>query len=183
MLERTNRTGVDWHYIVQGKPQQNGFVESFNGKLRDERGGLRQPRRGPRGDRALAARLQPPAPALGPWRPYAGSRAAEPRGRPAAQLDQLHRPAATAGAGDQLPTPRALTMIEGPEGGRSASMTCQPVASTSSCSGLETRNAGRLSHIPAPQRPPTRFSPEAYQRDRSKCIKERVLVPRRHPSR
>ena len=36
MLEWTNRTGVDWHYIAPGKPQQNGFVESFNGKLRDE---------------------------------------------------------------------------------------------------------------------------------------------------
>lgn len=36
VLEWTNRTGVDWHYIAPGKPQQNGFVESFNGKLRDE---------------------------------------------------------------------------------------------------------------------------------------------------
>jgi putative transposase len=36
MLEWTNRTGVDWHYIAPGKPQQNGFVESFNGKMRDE---------------------------------------------------------------------------------------------------------------------------------------------------
>ncbi|MET4702081.1 putative transposase [Constrictibacter sp. MBR-5] len=36
MLQWTNRTGVDWHYIAPGKPQQNGFVESFNGKLRDE---------------------------------------------------------------------------------------------------------------------------------------------------
>jgi putative transposase len=27
---------VEWHYIAPGKPQQNGFVESFNGKLRDE---------------------------------------------------------------------------------------------------------------------------------------------------
>jgi len=36
MLEWTNRTDVDWHYIAPGKPQQNGFVESFNGKLRDE---------------------------------------------------------------------------------------------------------------------------------------------------
>lgn len=25
-----------WHYIAPGKPQQNGFVESFNGRLRDE---------------------------------------------------------------------------------------------------------------------------------------------------
>ena len=27
---------VAWHYIAPGKPMQNGFVESFNGKLRDE---------------------------------------------------------------------------------------------------------------------------------------------------
>jgi putative transposase len=28
--------GVAWHYIAPGKPMQNGFVESFNGRLRDE---------------------------------------------------------------------------------------------------------------------------------------------------
>ncbi|MBN9597823.1 MAG: IS3 family transposase [Afipia sp.] len=28
--------GIDWHYIAPGKPMQNGFVESFNGRLRDE---------------------------------------------------------------------------------------------------------------------------------------------------
>ena len=27
---------VAWHYIAPGKPQQNAFVESFNGRLRDE---------------------------------------------------------------------------------------------------------------------------------------------------
>jgi putative transposase len=27
---------VAWHYIAPGKPQQNGFSESFNGRLRDE---------------------------------------------------------------------------------------------------------------------------------------------------
>ena len=27
---------VDWHYIAPGKPMQNGFVESFNGRMRDE---------------------------------------------------------------------------------------------------------------------------------------------------
>jgi putative transposase len=27
---------VEWHYIAPGKPQQNAFVESFNGKFRDE---------------------------------------------------------------------------------------------------------------------------------------------------
>ena len=34
-LGREDR-GVGWHYIAPGKPTQNAFVESFNGKLRDE---------------------------------------------------------------------------------------------------------------------------------------------------
>lgn len=29
-------TGAGWHYIAPGKPMQNAFVESFNGRLRDE---------------------------------------------------------------------------------------------------------------------------------------------------
>ncbi len=29
-------THINWHYIAPGKPMQNGLVESFNGKLRDE---------------------------------------------------------------------------------------------------------------------------------------------------
>lgn len=27
---------VEWPYIAPGKPQQNGFIESFNAPLRDE---------------------------------------------------------------------------------------------------------------------------------------------------
>lgn len=27
---------IDWHYIAPGKPMQNGYVESFNGRMRDE---------------------------------------------------------------------------------------------------------------------------------------------------
>ena len=27
---------IGWHYIAPGKPMQNGFVESFNGRMRDE---------------------------------------------------------------------------------------------------------------------------------------------------
>jgi putative transposase len=36
ILAWTNRVGLDWHYIAPGKPQQNAFVESFIGRLRDE---------------------------------------------------------------------------------------------------------------------------------------------------
>ncbi|CAM5771863.1 hypothetical protein LMIY3S_03651 [Labrys miyagiensis] len=27
---------MSWHFIAPGKPMQNGFVESFNGRMRDE---------------------------------------------------------------------------------------------------------------------------------------------------
>jgi putative transposase len=36
ILSWADETGIGWHYIAPGKPQQNGFVESFNGRLRDE---------------------------------------------------------------------------------------------------------------------------------------------------
>lgn len=37
ILNWANEAKVDWHYIAPGKPMQNGFIESFNGKLRDEK--------------------------------------------------------------------------------------------------------------------------------------------------
>ena len=36
ILGWADEAGVGWHYIAPGKPQQNGFNESFNGRLRDE---------------------------------------------------------------------------------------------------------------------------------------------------
>jgi putative transposase len=36
ILRWSQETRVDWHYIAPGKPQQNAFIESFNGRLRDE---------------------------------------------------------------------------------------------------------------------------------------------------
>jgi putative transposase len=36
ILAWQQQRGVEWHYIAPGKPMQNGFIESFNGRLRDE---------------------------------------------------------------------------------------------------------------------------------------------------
>jgi putative transposase len=36
ILKWSDEKAVEWHYIQPGKPQQNGFVESFNGSFRDE---------------------------------------------------------------------------------------------------------------------------------------------------
>ncbi len=36
MLAWSGDGGVEWHHIAPGKPTQNGFVESFNGRMRDE---------------------------------------------------------------------------------------------------------------------------------------------------
>ena len=36
VLKWAKDNGVEWHYIDPGKPQQNAFIESFNGSLRDE---------------------------------------------------------------------------------------------------------------------------------------------------
>jgi len=36
ILEWQEDHAVEWHYIAPGKPMQNGFVESLNGRFRDE---------------------------------------------------------------------------------------------------------------------------------------------------
>lgn len=36
ILKWADENEVPWHYIDPGKPQQNAFIESFNGSLRDE---------------------------------------------------------------------------------------------------------------------------------------------------
>jgi putative transposase len=36
ILSWSQHTRIEWHYIAPGKPQQNAFVESFNGRLRNE---------------------------------------------------------------------------------------------------------------------------------------------------
>jgi Integrase core domain len=49
ILSRQQEHDVEWHYIAPGKPMQNGFVESFNG---------RKPRRGTPDHRRMEDRLQ-----------------------------------------------------------------------------------------------------------------------------
>jgi putative transposase len=36
MLRWSQQRQVEWHYIALGKPQQSAFIESFDGRLRDE---------------------------------------------------------------------------------------------------------------------------------------------------
>ncbi len=36
ILRWCQQSRVEWHYIAPGKPMQNGFIESFNGRFRDE---------------------------------------------------------------------------------------------------------------------------------------------------
>ena len=59
-----DRAKVEWHYIAPGKPMQNAFIESFNGRLRDEL--LNE---------TLFSTLSQARAALGDWRSdYNGSR-------------------------------------------------------------------------------------------------------------
>ncbi len=34
ILKWVQETGIDWHYIAPGKPQQNGFIESLSYPLK-----------------------------------------------------------------------------------------------------------------------------------------------------
>jgi putative transposase len=36
ILRRSQERRVEWHHIAPSKPQQNAFIESFNGRPRDE---------------------------------------------------------------------------------------------------------------------------------------------------
>ena len=36
VLEWATKHRIEWHYITPGKPSENGFTESLNGKIRDE---------------------------------------------------------------------------------------------------------------------------------------------------
>lgn len=36
MLKWQEDRKVGWHYIAPGKPMQNGLIESFNGRMREE---------------------------------------------------------------------------------------------------------------------------------------------------
>ncbi len=36
VLQWAQANNIDWHYITPGKPSENGYTESMNGKIRDE---------------------------------------------------------------------------------------------------------------------------------------------------
>ena len=81
MLAWAQDNTIAWHFIAPGKPMQNGFCESFNGRMRDELlneslfFGLDHARDK---TRHLGRRLQPPAPALGARLPDPGGLCRQP---------------------------------------------------------------------------------------------------------
>ena len=36
VLAWCSESGINWHHIAPGSPMQNGYAESFNGRMRDE---------------------------------------------------------------------------------------------------------------------------------------------------
>ena len=36
VLAWAQERGIEWHYITPGKPRENGYTESLNGRVRDE---------------------------------------------------------------------------------------------------------------------------------------------------
>ena len=73
-LQRFCNGKAGMSYIPPGCPWDNGYIESFNNRLRKEclnRKPLEHPVRGPRGHRGLQGRTQHPTPALGSGLPHA----------------------------------------------------------------------------------------------------------------
>lgn len=73
ILRWCQETGVEWHYIAPGKPTQNAFVESFNGRFRrvPQRHAVLDVRRGPQRHHLMEGGLQPPQTPLGPRQHHA----------------------------------------------------------------------------------------------------------------
>jgi hypothetical protein len=73
-LQRFCEGKVGLSYIPPGTPWNNGYIESFNNRLKGvpQPQPLEHPVRGPRGHRRLQERAQPPTPAFGPGLPNTG---------------------------------------------------------------------------------------------------------------
>jgi hypothetical protein len=73
MLAWCRDMAIEWHYIAPASRCKNGFVESLNGRFRDECLNEHLFRGLPAARRIIEAmedRLQRPPPAHEPWRPY-----------------------------------------------------------------------------------------------------------------
>ena len=117
ILRWQEERGVLWHAIAPGKPQQNGFVESFNGRFRDdrrlsrsERAPVQEPGRGTSDHRGMEDRLQPRPPTHEPERAHPSSLCNPPR--PAAYGHRiLLMNEGTSGAGSSRSHRREITSI------------------------------------------------------------------------
>jgi transposase InsO family protein len=81
MLAWAEEHNITWHFIVPGKPMQNGVCESFNGRMRDAL--LNEtlffgPRSRPNPDHGLGRRLQRPASAFGAGLSHSGGLRRQP---------------------------------------------------------------------------------------------------------
>ena len=60
ILAWADQSRVEWHYLAPGKPMQNAFIDSFNGRLRGrtaQRDPVHLAGSGSRGNRPLACQL------------------------------------------------------------------------------------------------------------------------------
>ncbi len=102
---------VDWHYIAPGKPMQNGFVECFNGRMRDEllnETSVPRSRPCPPAHRRLGRRLQHPEAAFLAWLQDTGGLCRTNSPQPAIALRYTEGSACSAGC-----SPRAERRING----------------------------------------------------------------------
>jgi transposase InsO family protein len=157
ILKWSSGSGVGWHYFQPGKPQQNAFVESFIGRLRNEclnEAGILLARRGACGAGGVAQGLQSGSPAIGAFKLHAG-----------------RVPAATDGAcraprhGPEL-HPRTLPLTGGKRGAQVTRSSTTPPLPWPTFSPPPTRSDSQLLARPVPSNVPLKMTLGPRRRSR-----------------
>jgi putative transposase len=137
VLRRRRQTGVERRHIAPGKPMRNGFIDSFNGRFRDER--LKQ---------ALVSTLADARTALRSWKDARPSATRRPPSSPHKSIWKSgpHRP--------QI-NPSALPIIGGRWGLRSPASRRRPSATGTAAGALLAASAPPPADFWASTSPPT----------------------------